>query len=48
MESFESEFAGVDKTSDANSFIQYLDLIHSLPFSKSVKNKAQETQPLFR
>lgn len=39
MESFASGFAVVDKTSDANSFIQYLDLIHSLLFSKSVKTK---------
>jgi len=37
MDSFASGFAQVDKTSDAGSFVQYLDLIHSIPFFKECK-----------
>jgi len=34
MDSFASGFAGVDAAGDANSFVTYLDLIHSMPFFK--------------
>ena len=37
MDSFASGFAGVDKAGDANSFVQYLDLVHSLPFFQECK-----------
>lgn len=42
MESFASGFARVDNTTDANSFIQYLDLIHSLSFFQECKNHSYE------
>jgi len=36
MDSFASGFAGVDAAGDANSFVTYLDLIHSMPFLRIV------------
>jgi len=42
MESYASGFARVDDTSDAHSFVHYLDLIHSLPFFQECKKKSYE------
>jgi ubiquinone/menaquinone biosynthesis C-methylase UbiE len=42
MDSFASGFARVDTTSDARSFIQYLDLVHSLPFFQGCKSLSYE------
>lgn len=38
MDSLASGFARVDTTSDAHSFVQYLDLVHSLPFFQECKS----------
>ncbi|PWR73033.1 methyltransferase domain-containing protein [Methanospirillum lacunae] len=40
MDSFASGFAKVDKTNDADSFVQYLDLIHSIPFFRESKTQS--------
>lgn len=40
MDSFASGFAGVDAAGDANSFVNYLDLIHSMPFFKDCKQRS--------
>ncbi|MFA5332160.1 MAG: methyltransferase domain-containing protein [Methanoregula sp.] len=42
MDSFASGFAGVDAAGDANSFVTYLDLIHSMPFFKDCKRRSYE------
>ncbi len=42
MESFASGFARVDTARDANSFVQYLDLVHSLPFFQECKSRSYE------
>ncbi|MDD1723731.1 MAG: methyltransferase domain-containing protein [Methanospirillum sp.] len=42
MESLASGFARVDKTRDAHLFVQYLDLIHSLPFFRECKTRSYE------
>ncbi|WP_292370524.1 methyltransferase domain-containing protein [Methanoregula sp. UBA64] len=40
MDSFASGFAGVDAAGDANSFVTYLDLIHSMPFFRECKRRS--------
>lgn len=40
MDSFASGFAQVDNTYDAHSFVQYLDLVHSLPFFQECKTQS--------
>lgn len=40
MGSFASGFAKVDTTTDCKSFVQYLDLIHSLPFFQERKKES--------
>jgi len=42
MSSLSSGFAQVDKTDDADTFVQYLNLIHSLPFFQECKAKSYE------
>ncbi|MDD1728271.1 MAG: methyltransferase domain-containing protein [Methanospirillum sp.] len=42
MDSFASGFARVDTTGDAHSFVQYLDLVHSLPFFQECKTLSYE------
>jgi ubiquinone/menaquinone biosynthesis C-methylase UbiE len=42
MDSFASGFARVDTTGDAHSFVQYLDLVHSLPFFQECKSLSYE------
>jgi hypothetical protein len=42
MESFSSGFARVDTTTDSKSFVQYLNLIHSLPFFQECKKKSYQ------
>lgn len=42
MDSFASGFAGVDAAGDANSFVTYLDLIHSMPFFQDCKRRSYE------
>lgn len=42
MDSFASGFAGVDAAGDANSFVTYLDLIHSMPFFTENKRRSFE------
>jgi len=42
MDSFASGFAGVDAAGDANSFVTYLDLIHSMPFFRDCKRRSYE------
>ncbi len=46
MDSFASGFAKVDKTSDAGSFVQYLDLIHSIPFFQECKAQSYQNLDL--
>jgi ubiquinone/menaquinone biosynthesis C-methylase UbiE len=40
MDSFASGFAAVDGAGDADSFVSYLDLVHSLPFFRDCKQKS--------
>jgi len=42
MDSFASGFAGVDAAGDSNSFVTYLDLIHSMPFFTENKRRSFE------
>lgn len=42
MESFSSGFARVDTTTDSKSFVQYLNLIHSLPFFQECKKQSYQ------
>ena len=46
MDSFASGFARVDTTRDAHSFVQYLDLVHSLPFFQECKSLSYERMAL--
>jgi SAM-dependent methyltransferase len=39
MDSFASGFAGVDSAGDARSFVQYLEMIHALPFFQECKRE---------
>jgi len=47
MDSFASGFAKVDKTNDAGSFVQYLDLIHSIPFFQECKARSYQNLALY-
>lgn len=40
MDFFASGFAAVDGAGDANSFVSYLDLIHSIPFFRECKRES--------
>jgi ubiquinone/menaquinone biosynthesis C-methylase UbiE len=40
MDSFASGFAAVDGTGDADSFVSYLDLVHSMPFFRECKQRS--------
>lgn len=42
MDSFASGFAAVDGAGDANSFVSYLDLVHSMPFFRECKRRSYQ------
>jgi len=42
VDSFASEFAGVDGALYAGSFVTYLDLIHSMPFFQECKRRSYQ------
>lgn len=48
MDSFASGFAGVDSAGDSHSFVNYLDLIQSMPFFQECKRRSYQEMNIRR